>query len=68
MLSQFFVISVIKESSIIVWPGEQEIIRSVEIGEILLARHERNDKEGYTAIILDGDDAFVESACVTIVN
>lgn len=60
---------VIKEGSIIVWPGdEQEIIRSAEIGEILPARHERNDKEGYTAIILDGDDAFMKSACVTIVN
>jgi len=58
---------VIKESPIIVWPGnDQEIIRFTEIGEILYARHERSDKAGYITIILDGDDAFVESTCVTV--
>jgi hypothetical protein len=60
---------VIKECRIIVWPGDdQEIIRSTEVGEILYARHERNDKAGHIAIILDGDDAFVESACVTVAS
>lgn len=60
---------VIKEGPIIVWPGDdQEIIRSTEIGEILYARHERSDRADHIAIILDGDDAFVESACVTVVN
>jgi len=60
---------VIKEGSIIVWPGnDQEIIRSTEIGELLSARHERNDLGEHIAIILDGDDAFVKSACVTIVK
>lgn len=60
---------VIEGGSIRVGPGdEREIIRSAEVGEILPARDERYDKEGYTAIILDGDDAFVESTCVTIVS
>jgi hypothetical protein len=60
-------IRVIKECPIKVRPGDnQEIIRSTEIGEILYARHEKYDREGHIAIILDGDDAFVEGVCVTV--
>ncbi len=60
---------VVKKSPIIVWPGDgQEIIRHTEIGEIFSARHERNDKAEHVAIIFDGDDAFVESTCVTAAN
>lgn len=60
-------VEVIASGDIVVYPGDQEILRPANVGEVLPAA-EGSRSDGYVAVLLDDEVAFISQACVRAVD